>query len=98
VTEHQLILIALGKEASFDFTVFVACGSIAITILLTLQTTEIKDPKISIWWHSGFIAFAVLAVISLVRAIKNKNLFKVTIDEIKNQELHSPLPVTIERK
>ena len=62
VTEHQLKLITVtGHDAGIEFNVFIASGSVAMTILLALSTNDIPKPQVSEWWHSGLIAFAVFS-------------------------------------
>lgn len=89
VTEHQLELITVsGQDAGIVFNVFITCGSVAITIFLTLNTTTISDPQTAEWWRGGFVAFIVLALTFFIMWLRKRSLFKDTIKDIKDQRLN----------
>jgi hypothetical protein len=88
VTEHQLRLITVtSQDAGIEFNVFIACASVAITILLALNTTEIPKPDMALWWRGGFVSFSVLAVVFFVMWVRKRSEFKDILVEIRNQKL-----------
>ena len=81
------VVTGTGVDAGTEFNVLIACGSVAITILLALNTTDIPNPVAAQWWRGGFIAFAVLTAVFFISWLRKRSLFKETITEIKTQKL-----------
>ncbi len=87
VTEHQLKLIeSTAKDAGLHFNIFTVCASVAVTIILALSTTEIKDQRVATWWHGGFVGFAIVTVVFFIFWLRSRNLFNDTLEDIRSQK------------
>jgi len=88
VTAHQLKLISVtGQDAGIEFNVFIACASVAVTILVALNTTQIPNPDAALWWRAGFIASAALAVVFFIIWLRKKSALTEILTEIRTQKI-----------